>query len=428
MTDLPGLRDGKLRDLTPLQQGPLAEALAALNGGGEETRLVGGAVRDLALGTPAEDFDLATTARPEEVARRARAAGFKVALTGVAHGTVTVIVRGRPIEVTTLRTDVETDGRRAKVAFGRDFVADALRRDFTINALSIGADGKVHDPVGGLEDLSLRRVRFIGDPESRIREDYLRILRFFRFSARFGGAIDPAGFAAAICCRAGLASLSRERLRAELLKLIVEPFAGEIVPAMAESGLLAQTVGGMAYPARFRRLIAIERARGQAAKDPLARLMALAVLVREDAERVADRLRLSNAEQRRIEAAAEALERLHGLDAPPPRERLLRLIYSAKRQAARDALLLAQAGSTADPADSAFSAADAFLAETAEPKLPVSGADVVARGIAPGAEVGEILRRFEHFWAEAGFSLEPQTIASLLDTAIGEPQPDSWAR
>ena len=419
MTGLPGLDGGKLRDRTPLRQGPLAEALAALNGDGEETRLVGGAVRDLLLGTRTEDFDLATTAAPEEVVRRARSAGFKVALTGVRHGTVTLIVQGCPIETTTLRTDVETYGRRARVAFGRDFVSDALRRDFTINALSVGADGKVYDPVGGLEDLARRRVRFIGDPESRIKEDYLRILRFFRFSARFGGAVDQDGLGAAIRCRAGLESLSRERVRAELLKLILEPFAGEIAQAMGRSGLLQLVVGGMAYPARLKRLIAIESARGEA-KDAILRSTALAVLVKEDAERVSDRLRLSNAERGRIEAAAASLEGLHGIVAPPAQKGLLRLLFSAKRQAARDALALAQADCAAAPEDPAFSAADAFLAEAEEPKLPVSGADVVARGVAAGPEVGEILRRFQQLWLEAGFPRDSETFIPLLAEAIDE--------
>ena len=199
---LPGLSDGKLKDQALLRQGPLARALEALNGRGEETRLVGGAVRDLALGEPAVDFDLTTTATPDEVTRRAREAGFKVALTGVTHGTVTLIVDGRPLETTTLRQDVETDGRWAKVVFGRDFAADARRRDFTINALSLRADGTVQDFVGGLEDLRARRVRFIGEAEARIREDYLRILRFFRFSARFSvGGLDRDGLSAAIRLR-----------------------------------------------------------------------------------------------------------------------------------------------------------------------------------------------------------------------------------
>ncbi len=250
---------GKLKDLAPLRRGPLARALEALNGGGEETRLVGGAVRDLALGEPAFDFDLATTASTDEVIRRAQTAGFKVALTGVAHGTVTVVVDGRPIETTTLREDVETDGRRAKVAFGRDFAADAERRDFTINALSLGPDGTVHDTVGGLDDLAAGRVRFIGDADRRIREDYLRILRFFRFSARFAeSGLDQEGLTAAIRARDGLARLSRERVRAELLKLLVARRAGEVVQAMGECGFLEPILGGLDYPRRLGRLIAID--------------------------------------------------------------------------------------------------------------------------------------------------------------------------
>ncbi len=184
MTALPAIVDGRLRDPGVLRAGAVARVRKALDGNGEETRIAGGAVRDLALGLTPGDFDLATTASPDVVMARARAAGFNVAPTGLAHGTVTVIADGRPFEVTTLREDVATDGRHAVVKFGRDFRADALRRDFTINALSLDAEGRVHDYCGGLADLEARRVRFIGDARERIREDYLRILRFFRFSAR----------------------------------------------------------------------------------------------------------------------------------------------------------------------------------------------------------------------------------------------------
>jgi tRNA nucleotidyltransferase/poly(A) polymerase len=322
MTVLGGLAGGKLKDLTPLRQGPLARVLEALNGGGEETRLVGGAVRDLALGERAFDFDLATTASTDEVIRRARAAGFKVALTGVAHGTVTIVVDGRPIETTTLRQDVETDGRRAKVAFGRDFSADAERRDFTINALSLGPDGTVHDSVGGLDDLAAGRVRFIGDANQRIREDYLRILRFFRFSARFAAnGLDPEGLKAAIRAREGLARLSRERVRAELMKLIAARRAGEVVESMGECGFLEPILGGLATPGRLSRLIAIEAHRTRES-DAVLRLAALSVAIPEDAERLRDRLRLANAEYERIRAAAAALVGLHGISAPPSREDL----------------------------------------------------------------------------------------------------------
>ena len=186
-----------------LRRPRLARLLAVLNGDGEETRLVGGAVRNALIGRPVSEFDLASTALPEEVTRRAEAAGFKPVPTGIEHGTVTVVVEGEPFEVTTLREDVETDGRRARVRFGRDFEADARRRDFTVNALSVGADGTLFDYTGGFEDLEARRIRFIGDPAARIREDYLRILRFFRFHAIYAeGAPDPEdGSALEAACR-----------------------------------------------------------------------------------------------------------------------------------------------------------------------------------------------------------------------------------
>jgi poly(A) polymerase len=420
MTILSGLAGGKLKDMTPLRRGPVARALEALNGGGEETRLVGGAVRDLALGEPAFDFDLATTASTDEVIRRARAAGFKVALTGVAHGTVTIVIDGRAIETTTLRRDVETDGRRAKVAFGRDFSADAERRDFTINALSLEPDGTVHDTVGGLDDLATGRVRFIGDANQRIREDYLRILRFFRFSARFAAnGLDPEGLKAAIRAREGLARLSRERVRAELMKLIAARRAGDVVQTMGECGLLEPILGGLAYPGRLSRLIAIE-ARRSRESDPVLRLAALSVAIPEDAERLRDRLRLANAEYERIRAAAAALVGLHGISAPPSREDLRALLFNAGREAARDALALAHAESGAPPADGAFGAADRFLAETPIPKLPFSGADLVARGVAAGPPVGQTLRAFQALWIRAGFPEEPEMLGRLLDEALAE--------
>ena len=416
MTVLSGLAGGKLKDLTLLRQGPLARALEALNGAGEETRLVGGAVRDLALGEGAFDFDLATTASTDEVIRRARAAGFKVALTGVSHGTVTIVVDGRPIETTTLRQDVETDGRWAKVAFGRDFAADARRRDFTINALSLGADGTVHDTVGGLDDLAAGRVRFIGDADQRIREDYLRILRFFRFSARFAAnGLDPEGLTAAIRARDGLARLSRERVRAELLKLITARRAGEVVQTMGECGFLEPILGGLAYPRRLRRLIAIEADRSRA-PDAILRLAALAVAIPEDADRLRDRLRLANAEHERIRSAAAALVGLHGIAAPPSPDALRALLFNAGREAARDALALAESESGTAP-DAAFAAADRFLAETPEPKLPFSGGDLIARGVAAGPRVGETLRAFQALWIRAGFPDEPETLARLLEEA-----------
>jgi poly(A) polymerase len=417
MTALPGLAQGKLKDLTPLRQGPLARALRALNGGGEETRLVGGAVRDLALGETEVDLDLTTTATTDEVIRRAREAGFKVALTGIAHGTVTIVVDGRALETTTLREDVETNGRWAKVAFGRDFAADARRRDFTINALSLSADGTVHDTVGGLEDLAARRVRFIGEAEARIREDYLRILRFFRFSARFSaGGLDREGLSAAIRARDGLARLSRERVRAELIKLLLAPGAGEMVQTMGECGFLEPVLGGVGYTKRLQRLIAIEAERGVSV-DAILRLTALGVLIPEDAERLHDRLRLANAEADRLRTAAATLIGLHGAGAPLSFHGLRTLLYTAGREAARDALTLIQVESEAS---SAFAAADRFLADEPVPRLPISGAHLIGRGITAGRPVGRTLRVFQALWIRAGFPKEPDTSTRLLEEAVAK--------
>src|SRR6202023_1818574 len=241
------MSDARVLDDAPwLKSGPTARVLGLLNGDGEEARVVGGAVRNALLQIPPGDIDIATTALPDEVIRRARAAGIKSVPTGIEHGTVTLVVDGRPFEVTTLREDTETFGRKAKVAFGRDWVRDARRRDFTINGLSVDADGLVHDHVGGLADIEARRVRFIGDAAQRIAEDYLRILRFFRFHAAYGeGAPDPLGLAACIDARAGLERLSHERVRMEVFKLLVAKHAVPTLALMTEIGLLEQVFGGV---------------------------------------------------------------------------------------------------------------------------------------------------------------------------------------
>src|SRR4051812_25142940 len=244
------------------------------------------------LAEPIGEIDVATTALPTEVIRRAQTAGFKAVPTGIEHGTITVVVHGRPFEVTTLREDVETFGRHAKVAFGRDWKRDAERRDFTMNALSLARDGALHDHVGGLADAAARRVRFIGDPAQRIAEDYLRILRFFRFHAAYGhGAPDPDGLHACIVARAGLDTLSRERVRMEVLKLLVTPQAVATLAVMAETGLLESVLAGVPRLASFANVVKLEAALG-VAPDPVRRLGALAVVVIEDADRLRERLRL----------------------------------------------------------------------------------------------------------------------------------------
>src|SRR6202171_1735620 len=249
-----------LSDAPWLRSGTTARVLALLNGNGEEARVVGGAVRNALLKIPTADIDIATSALPEEVVRRAKAAGVKSVPTGIEHGTVTLVVDGHPFEVTTLREDTETYGRKAKVAFGRDWVRDAERRDFTINGLSVDADGVVHDHVGGLDDVAAKRVRFIGDPNQRIAEDYLRILRFFRIHHAYGaGEPDRVGYLACIAARAGLATLSAERVRMEMLKLMVAQGAPGAITAMADGGLLLPIFGGLAYTGPFAAMISAER-------------------------------------------------------------------------------------------------------------------------------------------------------------------------
>ncbi len=417
MKALAGLAGGRLKGASLLRRGPIARALEALNGDGFETRLVGGAVRDLALGLEPGDFDLATTLPPDETTRRALAAGFKVVPTGLRHGTVSLVMDGRAIETTTLREDVETDGRHATVAFGSDFATDARRRDFTINALSADREGRIHDPVEGLADLAAGRVRFIGDADQRIREDRLRILRFFRFSARFGeGSLDREGLDASVRRRSEVQRLSRERVRAEILKLLVAPRAGEVVGVMGERGLLGELLG-FADPGRLARLAAIEDSAGLA-PDGIRRLAALAVLIHEDAERLAERLRLSNLEGERLHGAASALAALHGARAGPPEAVLTRLLFRFGRQGALDALMLAQSEADVGPDDASFSSGRRFLVETQAPRSPVAGKDLIARGMIRGRRVGEVLQTFHRLWEDAGFPDDSETVETLLAAAI----------
>ncbi|MCO5091099.1 CCA tRNA nucleotidyltransferase [Bosea sp. (in: a-proteobacteria)] len=395
-----------------LAEPALARLLGALDGDGEETRIVGGAVRNLLLGEPASDVDLATTALPEETMRRGRAAGFKAVPTGIEHGTVTLVAEGAGFEVTTLRSDVETDGRRAKVAFGRDFTADAVRRDFTINALGLSRDGTIHDYCGGLDDLKHRRVRFIGDAGTRIREDYLRILRFFRFHARYGaGEPDRQGLGACIAGRAGLAGLSRERVRAELMKLLVAPGVIGTLRAMAGAGLIVPVIGGVPHLARFS---------GVGDADPIVRLAALAVLVSEDAARLRERLRLSNTELDRIERIARALEALGGGERLPSLERLRQVAGQAGRDAATAALALLTASAGEETRADARNLAARL--ELTPPFLP-GGHELMARGIPAGPWVGRLLDEARRLWIEAGAPAGLEAQLAFLDRAVAAQRP-----
>jgi len=403
-----------LDDAPWLKSGPTARVLKLLNDDGEEARVVGGAVRNALLKIPIGDVDIATTALPTEVIHRAKAAGIKSVPTGIEHGTVTLVIDSQPFEVTTLREDTETFGRKAKVAFGRDWVRDAERRDFTINGLSVDAEGRVHDHVGGLDDIAARRVRFIGDPNQRIAEDYLRILRFFRIHAAYGaGQPDRAGILACIGARAGLATLSAERVRLEMLKLMVADGAAGAVAAMVDSGLLLPIFGGVAYTGPFEAMISAERTLGLA-PDPVRRLGALAVAVTEDAKRLAMRLRLTNAETKALDSMGHRWWRLAGMDEATARRRLYRLGEGRYR----DRLLLAWARSGGH-ADVASWRQLATLPERwSAPKFPLKAADFIARGVAQGPLLGQVLAWAEDAWLAADFPLDEPALKAIADQAV----------
>ncbi|HLH12031.1 MAG TPA: CCA tRNA nucleotidyltransferase [Methylovirgula sp.] len=396
-----------------LEHQDLARILALLDRDGEEARVVGGAVRNSLLGRPVTEIDIATTATPEIVMARAQAAKLKSVPTGLAHGTIMLLVESKPFEVTSLREDIETDGRHAKVKFSRDFAVDARRRDFTINALSLSRDGMLYDYVGGLADIEARRLRFIGDPVARIREDYLRILRFFRFAAAYGeGPLDGPAVLACLREREGLARLSRERVRSEILKLLAAPRAGEVTREFSETGLLGTLLSSAPNPAR---LINLLRFSADEPRDSLLALAALCVNLPEDAERLREGLRLSNSESQRLAEAAAAFLSLHGIEAPPVAAALLRLIFRYGRQAAGDALALAAAERGGG---AAWREALAFVRAAPELRLPFSGADLIARGVPDGKEIGEALKELRKRWIEAGFPQDREKLQALLDAVV----------
>ena len=403
-----------LSDAPWLSSGPAARVLTLLNHDGEEARVVGGAVRNALMNIPIGDVDIATTALPDEVVRRAKAAGIKSVPTGIDHGTVTLVVDGHPFEVTTLREDTETFGRKAKVAFGRDWVRDAERRDFTINGLSVDAASVVHDHVGGLDDIAARRIRFIGNPDQRIAEDYLRILRFFRFHAAYGrGEPDRAGYLACIAGRAGLANLSAERIRMEMLKLVVAEGAVPAVTAMADGGLLLPISGGITYAGPFAAMIALERELGLP-PSAVRRLGALTVAVTEDARRIAMRLRLSNAETKALDLMGHRWWRLCDMDEARARRRLYRL----GEEAYRDRLLLAWARSGAGHHAVAWRELATLPQRWQAPKFPLKAADFVARGIAEGPALGHVLTLAEDAWLAADFPSDPATLSDIADQTV----------
>ncbi len=372
----------------------LAELIEALG----DARFVGGSVRDTLLDLPVSDLDVATPLSPQRVMELLKGAGFRVVPTGIDHGTVTVVLESGPVEVTTLRRDVSTDGRRATVAFTDDWREDAARRDFTMNALYADpATGEIFDYFGGLADLDARHVRFIGDPLQRIAEDHLRILRFFRFLARFGDVADPAGLDACTARANDLMALSRERIADELLKLLVARDAVRVVALMIERGIFRSVLPEIESADRFAWLA--EREAGAAV--PSNAIRRLASLLPADpalAELIGARLKLSNAQRKRLAAAVMAPE-------GAPRA----LAYRTGTETALDQLLLSER-----PIAEAIE-----IRDWQPPRFPLGGGTIVARGIKAGPDVARLMKQVEQDWIAEGFPDEAR-VSELADEAVAQ--------
>lgn len=379
----------------------LAALTAVLGGASAQSRFVGGAVRDTLLGlTPADtgaiDIDIATSLPPQEVLERLEDARVRAVPTGLAHGTITAVTEGGTVEITTLRRDVATDGRHATIAYTDDWREDAARRDFTINALYADpVSGEIFDYFGGLDDLSAGRVRFIGDPLQRIAEDHLRILRFFRFHARFGTQIDAAGLEACTARANDLMALSRERIAAELLKLLVAARAVAVIELMVESGIWREVLPEIDADgvARLAALVDHEHAAG-IAPDPIRRLAAL--IPARDGDVVAARLKLSNTNRKRVVAATQ------GIGDEGPRA----LAYRHGLAGAIDRLLIA--GADVAP-----------IADWSPPAFPISGGALVERGLRKGPDVAAMRRRIETQWIAEGFP-DQARVDAIADKAVTE--------
>lgn len=404
----------RLPDKSFLEEPRLKQVLSVLNPDAEdETRVVGGAVRNALLHRPIEDVDCATRLTPQRVSELAQSAGFKVVPTGLRFGTVTVIVEGKPFEVTTLRQDVKSDGRWAEVRFGTDWHADASRRDFTMNALYCNARGELFDPLGGYGDVMAQRVRFIGEASKRISEDYLRVLRFFRFHAWYGmGGFDVEGFGACAAARAKVRGLSAERLRQELLKLLRAPAPLAALAGLAETGVLIDLLG-VPQLAALRRLIEVEEARALQ-PSALRRLAALAVRTEEDGPRLGERLRLSRAEAAFLTVAGQWARRLAcAADIRGHRGAQAQL---GARYA--DLLLLAWALSRAGAQDAGWQDLAARMASDPVPAFPVKGGEVMGLGVSAPADMAKAMELARRLWSDSDFRLSREGLLEALKRAL----------
>lgn len=376
------------------------DALEA-EGGPDCARFVGGCVRNALVGRAIDDIDIATTLTPDRVVAALEAAKLRAVPTGIEHGTVTAVSARKPHEITTLRRDVSTDGRRATVAFTDDWAADAQRRDFTLNSLYASRDGAIFDPTGrGVADARAGRIVFVGDPEQRLREDHLRNLRFFRFQAWFGkGAPDAAAVAACAGLRDDIDTLAAERISKELLKLLAADDPRDAVALMAETGVLAVILKAPANLDRFNALTAVETDQ-LFETDPVLRLAALLPDDQLAAGRLAERLRLPNADRDRVVAALAPAPALKSWMSP---REIRRAVYAIGAPAFRDRAKLAWAASPRTAATMQWRGLIALAEGWTPPAFPLTGQDVMNAGVPKGPMVGEVMREVEDWWIDHDF-------------------------
>ncbi len=408
--------DKELARAAWLNEADTKAVMEALASGGGTARFAGGCVRNALMGEPVADIDIATTETPEKARALLEAKGIKVVPTGIDHGTITAVMPSRHFEITTLRVDVATDGRRADVAFTEDWVADASRRDFTINALYCDADGTVHDPLGGRDDLKARRVRFIGDAHARIREDYLRILRFFRFHAWYGkGEPDAASLRACAEEREGLRQLSGERVRDELLKIASADEAGEAYRQMAAAGILAIVLPEASRLDRFEKYVEIEATQLFAPADPILRLGAMLDLDAAGVAALAQRLKLSNKDRDRL--AAMLTDKTKIVCYLSMRE-VRRALYTMGLRLFKDRVSLGWADDKRGHNAFQWRAMLAMADSWEKPELPLTGEMIKAAGVPEGPEIGRVRKEVEEWWVDSDFIDDEFSIIERLKAVV----------
>ncbi|MFO1129046.1 MAG: CCA tRNA nucleotidyltransferase [Rhodospirillales bacterium] len=402
--------------------------LAALGADGSEVRFIGGCVRDAVLKRKIRDIDLALAKPPLEVMRALQLAHIRVVPTGIDHGTVTAIINGVPFEITSLRVDVETDGRRARVAYTDDWIADAARRDFTINALSCTPDGAVYDYFNGLADLGQGRIRFVGDARARIGEDVLRLLRFFRFYAHYGKPPpDPDALAACRAMADRLPLLSGERVRVEVLRTLMSEHPADVFELMGDDHVLPHVLPEGGDLGRLRQLTWLEGPglpAGMAVADPIRRLAAVIAVDAEGSRRLAHRLRLSNQQRDRLVMMSDPPVRV---DPDTGRDRLQRILYRRGASPVRDMALLGWAGERVTLGIMSSARSHAWLDlltaidEWRPVRFPLKGRDVLALGVPPGPEVGRLLTEVEGWWMAGGFDADRERCLRRLSQVVPTP-------